>query len=158
MSSCLPGLKSLNSWELHLQNSHRIPSYTSPTTRPFGMHPRRPWLLTVDPASHQPCNLNFPHLPSMKNQRWLIINIHDWVAQGNIFIMIRVLCFIQVLMLISFIYQFFQQNSSEIRDISSVAKKSSGETGTKRPRSETPSPLPAFKVHKFKKSFDKREL
>lgn len=42
------------------------------------------------------------------------------------------------------------KNSSEIRDISSVAKKSSGETGTKRPRSETPSPLPAFKVRKEK--------
>lgn len=41
-------------------------------------------------------------------------------------------------------------NHQEIRDLSSSAKKSSGELPLKRPRLQTPSPLPTFKVRKEK--------
>ncbi|KAK4286022.1 hypothetical protein QN277_002637 [Acacia crassicarpa] len=42
------------------------------------------------------------------------------------------------------------KNMCEVRESSSVAKKSASEAAPKRPRSETPSPLPAFKVRKEK--------
>ncbi|XP_004509986.1 transcription factor bHLH123 isoform X2 [Cicer arietinum] len=42
------------------------------------------------------------------------------------------------------------KNISEGRDSSSVAKKSGSEPAPKRPKNETPSPLPAFKVRKEK--------
>ncbi|OMP04551.1 hypothetical protein COLO4_09526 [Corchorus olitorius] len=41
-------------------------------------------------------------------------------------------------------------NISEVRDSSTVGKKSGNEPASKRPRNETPSPLPAFKVRKEK--------
>ncbi|XP_057961644.1 transcription factor bHLH123-like [Malania oleifera] len=41
-------------------------------------------------------------------------------------------------------------NSDEVRDSGSMLKKSSSETPFKRPRIETPSPLPTFKVRKEK--------
>ncbi|KAJ8763637.1 hypothetical protein K2173_003109 [Erythroxylum novogranatense] len=44
-----------------------------------------------------------------------------------------------------------KQNISEVRDSSTVPKKSGGsEAATKRPRNETPSPMPPFKVRKEK--------
>ncbi|KAF2314262.1 hypothetical protein GH714_024650 [Hevea brasiliensis] len=43
-----------------------------------------------------------------------------------------------------------KQNISEVRDSSTVVKKSGSEGATKRPRNETPSPMPAFKVRKEK--------
>ncbi|KAJ9153670.1 hypothetical protein P3X46_027088 [Hevea brasiliensis] len=42
------------------------------------------------------------------------------------------------------------KNISEVRDSSTVVKKSGSEGATKRPRNETPSPMPAFKVRKEK--------
>ncbi|XP_059662572.1 transcription factor bHLH123 isoform X2 [Cornus florida] len=42
------------------------------------------------------------------------------------------------------------KNTSEVRDSGMAAKKSSNEPSSKRPRSETPSTLPAFKVRKEK--------
>ncbi|KAF5461038.1 hypothetical protein F2P56_020865 [Juglans regia] len=42
------------------------------------------------------------------------------------------------------------KNISEVRDSSTVGKKSGNEATSKRPRNETPSPLPAFKVRKEK--------
>ncbi|KAH1221475.1 Transcription factor [Glycine max] len=42
------------------------------------------------------------------------------------------------------------KNISEVRDSSGVVKKSGSEAAPKRPRNETPSPLPAFKVRKEK--------
>ncbi|KAK2984753.1 hypothetical protein RJ640_004578 [Escallonia rubra] len=43
------------------------------------------------------------------------------------------------------------KNTSEVRDIAPVGKKSSNESSNKRPRNETtPAPLPAFKVRKEK--------
>ncbi|KAF1884985.1 hypothetical protein Lal_00028874 [Lupinus albus] len=42
------------------------------------------------------------------------------------------------------------KNISEVRDSGAVMKKSGSEPPPKRPRSETPSPLPAFKVRKEK--------
>ncbi|XP_028086624.1 transcription factor bHLH123-like [Camellia sinensis] len=42
------------------------------------------------------------------------------------------------------------KNTSEARDLSTVAKKNSSEASNKRTRSETPSPLPPFKVRKEK--------
>ncbi|CAK9157646.1 unnamed protein product [Ilex paraguariensis] len=42
------------------------------------------------------------------------------------------------------------KNTSEVRDLGTVVKKSSSEPSNKRPRNETPSPLPAFKVRKEK--------
>ncbi|XP_051133697.1 transcription factor bHLH112 isoform X2 [Andrographis paniculata] len=43
------------------------------------------------------------------------------------------------------------KNTSEMRESSSsTSKKNSGETSSKRPRNESPSPLPAFKVRKEK--------
>ncbi|KAJ6753655.1 TRANSCRIPTION FACTOR BHLH123-LIKE ISOFORM X1 [Salix purpurea] len=43
-----------------------------------------------------------------------------------------------------------KQNISEVRDSNIVVKKSGSETATKRPRNETPSPLPSLKVRKVK--------
>ncbi|KAA8526896.1 hypothetical protein F0562_008875 [Nyssa sinensis] len=43
-----------------------------------------------------------------------------------------------------------KQNTSEVRDLGTVAKKSGNEPSTKRPRNETTSPMPAFKVRKEK--------
>ncbi|XP_017979564.1 PREDICTED: transcription factor bHLH123 isoform X1 [Theobroma cacao] len=43
-----------------------------------------------------------------------------------------------------------KQNISEGRDSSTVVKKSGNEPASKRPRNETPTPLPAFKVRKEK--------
>ncbi|CAK9139758.1 unnamed protein product [Ilex paraguariensis] len=42
------------------------------------------------------------------------------------------------------------QNTSEVRELGTVTKKSSCEPSNKRPRNETPTPLPAFKVRKEK--------
>ncbi|XP_061369567.1 transcription factor bHLH123-like [Gastrolobium bilobum] len=42
------------------------------------------------------------------------------------------------------------KNISEVRDSGPAVKKSASETAPKRPRNETPSPLPAFKVRKEK--------
>uniref|UniRef100_A0A0R0JS25 BHLH domain-containing protein n=1 Tax=Glycine max TaxID=3847 RepID=A0A0R0JS25_SOYBN len=42
------------------------------------------------------------------------------------------------------------KNISEVRDSGGVVKKSGSEAAPKRPRNETPSPLPAFKVRKEK--------
>ncbi|KAK7405131.1 hypothetical protein VNO78_06329 [Psophocarpus tetragonolobus] len=42
------------------------------------------------------------------------------------------------------------KNLSEVRDSGGVVKKSGSEAAPKRPRNETPSPLPAFKVRKEK--------
>ncbi|XP_009594898.1 transcription factor bHLH123-like [Nicotiana tabacum] len=42
------------------------------------------------------------------------------------------------------------KNTGEIRDINRMSKKTSSEISNKRPRDETPSPLPAFKVRKEK--------
>ncbi|KAJ6727991.1 TRANSCRIPTION FACTOR BHLH123-LIKE ISOFORM X1 [Salix koriyanagi] len=42
------------------------------------------------------------------------------------------------------------KNISEVRDSNTSVKKSGGETAAKRPRNETPSPSPAFKVRKEK--------
>ncbi|KAI3457030.1 hypothetical protein Pfo_013693 [Paulownia fortunei] len=42
------------------------------------------------------------------------------------------------------------KNTSEVRDLSTTTKKNSTETSNKRPRNETPSPLPSFKVRKEK--------
>ncbi|XP_028761819.1 transcription factor bHLH123-like isoform X2 [Neltuma alba] len=42
------------------------------------------------------------------------------------------------------------KNMCEVRESSSVVKKSGSEAAPKRPRNETPSPLPAFKVRKEK--------
>ncbi|KAJ9182774.1 hypothetical protein P3X46_006730 [Hevea brasiliensis] len=42
------------------------------------------------------------------------------------------------------------KNISEVRDSSTTVKKSGSEQATKRPRNETPSPMPAFKVRKEK--------
>ncbi|XP_027355369.1 transcription factor bHLH123-like [Abrus precatorius] len=42
------------------------------------------------------------------------------------------------------------KNISDVRDSGAVVKKSGGEPAPKRPRNETPSPLPAFKVRKEK--------
>lgn len=38
------------------------------------------------------------------------------------------------------------QNICEVRESGTVVKKSGSEAAPKRPRNETPSPLPAFKV------------
>ncbi|KAI3456376.1 hypothetical protein Pfo_013039 [Paulownia fortunei] len=43
-----------------------------------------------------------------------------------------------------------KRQNEESRDLASVAKKASNETAFKRPRIETPSPLPTFKVRKEK--------
>lgn len=40
----------------------------------------------------------------------------------------------------------YNQNITEVRDSATVGKKSGSEATSKRPRNETPSPLPAFKV------------
>nr|WAK86062.1 transcription factor bHLH16 [Nothapodytes nimmoniana] len=40
------------------------------------------------------------------------------------------------------------KNTLEVRDLATTAKKSSNEPSNKRPRNESPSPLPAFKVRK----------
>jgi hypothetical protein len=54
---------------------------------------------------------------------------------------------------------FSKQNISEVRDSNTAVKKSGGEAGAKRPRNETPSPSPAFKVQKnLRKDFDKMSL
>ncbi|KAL2496227.1 transcription factor bHLH [Forsythia ovata] len=42
------------------------------------------------------------------------------------------------------------KNTSEVRDLGTTAKKTSTQATNKRPRNETPSPLPAFKVRKEK--------
>ncbi|OAY54998.1 transcription factor bHLH123 isoform X2 [Manihot esculenta] len=42
------------------------------------------------------------------------------------------------------------KNISEVRDSSTTLKKGASEPATKRPRNETPSPMPAFKVRKEK--------
>ncbi|XP_009790944.1 transcription factor bHLH123-like [Nicotiana sylvestris] len=42
------------------------------------------------------------------------------------------------------------KNMGEVRDINKMSKKTSSETTNKRPRDETPSPSPAFKVRKEK--------
>ncbi|KAK6157125.1 hypothetical protein DH2020_011373 [Rehmannia glutinosa] len=42
------------------------------------------------------------------------------------------------------------KNTSEMRDLSTTTKKNNTETSNKRPRNETPTPLPAFKVRKEK--------
>ncbi|XP_006360115.2 transcription factor bHLH123-like [Solanum tuberosum] len=42
------------------------------------------------------------------------------------------------------------KHTGEVRNISTITKKSSSETSNKRPRNEAPSPLPAFKVRKEK--------
>ncbi|CAI9784159.1 unnamed protein product [Fraxinus pennsylvanica] len=42
------------------------------------------------------------------------------------------------------------KNISEIRDLGTTAKKTSTQVSNKRPKNETPSPLPAFKVRKEK--------
>ncbi|CAN4102803.1 unnamed protein product [Withania somnifera] len=41
-------------------------------------------------------------------------------------------------------------HTGEVRNMSTTTKKNSSETSNKRPRNETPSPLPAFKVRKEK--------
>ncbi|KAJ8542958.1 hypothetical protein K7X08_005481 [Anisodus acutangulus] len=42
------------------------------------------------------------------------------------------------------------KHAPEVRNISTITKKTSSETSNKRPRNEAPSPLPAFKVRKEK--------
>lgn len=60
-------------------------------------------------------------------------------------IMIRVLITtIEVYLTIS--KYWVEQNISEVQESGAVGKKSGSETATKRPRNETSSPLPAFKV------------
>ena len=163
MSWCLLGLRFLSSWELHLQNNHPIiTSCISPITLPFGTLLRLP-LKMLDPASSPHCKPRFPRRISMDNQRYIAHHVLEYIRHRrkciNVCNPLLMIYHIMVLLglkwstilhlrslIVSLTYHMVLQNITEVRDSGAVVKKSGSEQAPKRPRNETPSPLPAFKV------------